>query len=194
MGLHHLLREAEVPVKAVDYVRKHEVAKIALTLVLIFVSVQGGWFLLKTVMRTDVPVAYVPSRSMEPTLMVGDLVIIQGVSAEEITAGTIIVFYVPGHYGEDAYRIVHRVVKVVPLDSGLGFETKGDNNPVSDYFRWQYIPEAYVIGKVTYRIPYVGYLALKIREPIGVTLIALLIIIFVALEYSDLKGGKKEGK
>lgn len=180
--------------KAVDYVRKHEVAKIALTLVLIFVSVQGGWFLLKTVMRTDVPVAYVPSRSMEPTLMVGDLVIIQGVSAEEITAGTIIVFYVPGHYGEDAYRIVHRVVKVVPLDSGLGFETKGDNNPVSDYFRWQYIPEAYVIGKVTYRIPYVGYLALKIREPIGVTLIALLIIIFVALEYSDLKGGKKEGK
>jgi len=180
-------------VKTLTYLRKNEFIKIALTLVLIFIAVQGGWFILKTAMKTEVPVAYVPSRSMEPTLAVGDLVIIKGINPTEITSGTIIVFYVPNHYGEDAYRIVHRVVKVVQLEQGLGFETKGDNNPVSDFFRWQYIPESYVIGKIIYRIPYIGYLALKIREPLGVTFIAFLIIILIALEYSDyLKGKKKE--
>ncbi|MEM2921796.1 MAG: signal peptidase I [Candidatus Bathyarchaeia archaeon] len=168
--------------------KRNEIVRIAVSLVVIFISVQAGWLILKAAMRTEVPVAYVPSRSMEPTLNVGDLVIIQGVNPPEINVGTIIVFYVPEHYGEDAYRIVHRVVKVVQLENGLGFETKGDNNPVSDYFRWKYIPEAYVIGKVIYRIPYVGYLALKIREPIGITVIAFLIILLVALEYSDHKG------
>ena len=179
--------------KTLTYLKRNEFIKIALTLVLIFIAVQGGWLILKMAMRTEVPVAYVPSRSMEPTLAVGDLVIIKGINPSEITSGTIIVFYVPNHYGEDAYRIVHRVVKVVQLEQGLGFETKGDNNPVSDFFRWQYIPESYVIGKVIYRIPYIGYLALKIREPLGVTFIALLIIILIALEYTDyLKGKKKE--
>lgn len=180
--------------KATDYIKKNEIIKIVLTLIIIFLAVQGGWLLLRKAMGTEVPVAYVPSKSMEPTLMVGDLVIIEGANPKDITVGTIIVFYVPDHYGEDAYRIVHRVVKIVQLDNGLGFETKGDNNPVSDYFRWQYIPQADVIGKVIYKIPYVGYLALKIREPIGITFIALLIIIFVALEYSDLKRGKNASK
>jgi signal peptidase len=163
--------------------KKKELIKNIILIIIVLVSVQIGWQILKLTLNTQIPLAYVPSRSMEPTLKVGDLVVIKGVPPQEIKEGSIIVFYVPGHYGEDEYRIVHRVIKIVNLGEELGFETKGDNNPISDYYRWGYIPSSYVIGIVIYRIPYVGYAALGIRKPIGILIVSLLII---ALLFSEL--------
>lgn len=178
--------------KTIESIKRNEVLKTAIVLVALFLIVQGGWYSLKLTLHTEVPIAYVPSGSMEPNLKVGDLVIIQGVDPHTITNGTIIVFYVPGHYGEDSYRIVHRVIKVVQIDNQPAFETKGDNNPVSDYYRWQYIPTDYVVGKVVARIPYLGLVAMKMREPLGITLIALLVVALFAIEYSDRKRKKEE--
>jgi|YelNatPaOPRAMG01_1025707.scaffolds.fasta_scaffold02368_17 signal peptidase len=168
--------------------KKKELIKNIILIIIVLVSVQIGWQILKLTLNTQIPLAYVPSRSMEPTLKVGDLVVIKGVPPQEIKEGSIIVFYVPGHYGEDEYRIVHRVIKIVNLGEELGFETKGDNNPISDYYRWGYIPSSYVIGIVIYRIPYVGYAALGIRKPIGILIVSLLII---ALLFSELFETKK---
>lgn len=173
---------------------KNEVFRVAVTLALVFLAVQGAWTLMKAALGTEVPLAYVPSRSMEPTLRVGDLVVIEGVKPQEISLGDILVFYVPGHYGEDSYRIVHRVVSIVQVDGALGFETKGDNNPSSDLYRWGYIPASHVVGVVRYRIPYVGYLAIKLREPLGILTVILLILIFVVAEFTGLDGGKHRGK
>jgi signal peptidase len=170
-------------------INKKEFAKNIILILIILASVQAGWQILKFALNTSIPLAYVPSRSMEPTLKVGDLVIIKGVPSNEIKEGSIIVFYVPGHYGEDEYRIVHRVVKVVNLGSELGFETKGDNNPISDYYRWGYIPLSYVVGVVIYKIPYVGYAALGVRKPIGILIISLLIAILL---FSELFEAKKK--
>ncbi|MEM2356924.1 MAG: signal peptidase I [Candidatus Bathyarchaeia archaeon] len=167
--------------------KKKELIKNLLLIVIILGSVQLGWQILKVTLNTSIPIAYVPSKSMEPTLKVGDLVIIKGVAPQEIKQGSIIVFYVPGHYGEDEYRIVHRVVKVVDLGGELGFETKGDNNPVSDYYRWGYIPSSYVVGVVIYRIPYIGYAALGIKRPIGIAFILLLIAILLFSEFFESK-------
>lgn len=172
--------------------RKGEILKNILLIALVLLAVQGGWILLKHTLRTEVPLAYVPSRSMEPNLKVGDLVVIKGVQPEEISNGSIIVFYVPNHYGEDAYRIVHRVVKVVEVDGAHYYETKGDNNPVSDYYRWGYIPESYVIGVVAYRVPFLGYIPLKIREPEGMAFIILIIAALLIMEMTDTKGKGKE--
>lgn len=173
---------------------RSEAFRVAVTLALVFLAVQGAWMLMKAVLRTEVPLAYVPSRSMEPTLRVGDLVVIEGVKPQEISLGDILVFYVPGHYGEDSYRIVHRVVTVVHMDGTLGFETKGDNNPSSDLYRWGYIPASHVIGVVRYRIPYVGYLAIKLREPLGILIVALLILIFVVTEFTGSNKEKRKEK
>ncbi|MGC8962298.1 MAG: signal peptidase I [Candidatus Bathyarchaeia archaeon] len=170
---------------------KREIAKNIIMIGLVLLAVQGGWLLLKYTLRTEVPLAYVPSRSMEPNLRVGDLVVIRGVKPEQISNGSIIVFYVPNHYGEDAYRIVHRVIKVVEVDGVHYYETKGDNNPVSDYHRWGYIPESYVIGSVIYRIPLLGYLPLKIREPEGVAFIVLIVAALLMWEVMDSKGRSK---
>jgi len=178
-------------VKIIDLVKRNQVLKTIIVLATLFVVVQGGWYTIKLALHTEVPMAYVPSGSMEPNLKVGDLVVIQGVDAHTITTGTIIVFYVPGHYGEDNYRIVHRVIRVVQSDDQISFETKGDNNPASDYHRWQYIPAEYVVGKVIARVPYVGFVAMKMREPVGIAIIALLVVALFALEFSD---GKRKRK
>jgi signal peptidase I len=178
--------------KAIEYVKRNEILKTIIVLVALFLVVQGGWYSFKIVMHTDVPMAYVPSGSMEPNLRVGDLVVIQGIDPHAITEGMIIVFYVPGHYGEDNYRIVHRVIKVVQVDSQLAYETKGDNNPVSDYYRWQYIPADHVVGKVVARIPYLGLVAMKMREPLGIILIVLLVLALFAIEFTDGKHKKQK--
>jgi signal peptidase len=128
---------------------------------------------------------------MEPTLKVGDLVVIKGVEPRYISNGSIIVFYVSNHYGEDAYRIVHRVITIFEVNGQHYFETKGDNNPVSDFYRWQYIPESHVIGVVIYRLPYLGYLPLLIRQPIGIAFILLIAAALILLEVTDTNRTKK---
>lgn len=170
-------------------INKKELIKNIFLIIIVLASVQAGWQILKFSLNTQIPLAYVPSKSMEPTLKVGDLVVIKGIPPNEIKEGSIIVFYVPGHYGEDEYRIVHRVVKIVNLETGLGFETKGDNNPISDYYRWGYIPASYVVGVVVYKIPYVGYAALGVRKPLGILIISILIVMLL---FSELFEAKKK--
>ncbi len=177
--------------KTTDSRKRNEILKTVTVLVVLFLVVQGGWYSLKLTLHTEVPMAYVPSGSMEPNLRVGDLVVIQGVDSHLITNGTIIVFYVPGHYGEDSYRIVHRVINVVQVGDQPAFETKGDNNPVSDFYRWQYIPADHVVGRVVARVPYLGLVAMKMREPLGIALIVVLIIALFAIEFSDRKQKKE---
>ncbi|MEM2896252.1 MAG: signal peptidase I [Candidatus Bathyarchaeia archaeon] len=187
--------------KIFQIIKKSETIKLLILVALMFIAVQGGMYLLKMTLNTDIPLAYVPSKSMEPTLNVGDLVLIQGIDPHEIKNGTIIVFYVPGHYGEDSYRIVHRVIKTLKINNQIMFETKGDNNPVSDFIRWKYIPADHVIGKVFLKIPYLGYIALFKENFLGsnfgtVVIIAILALLLIILEFSsDIeKGDKKNHK
>jgi hypothetical protein len=51
-----------------------------------------------------------------------------------------------------------------------------------------------VIGVVRYRIPYVGYLAIKLREPLGILIVALLILIFVVTEFTGSNKEKRREK
>ena len=85
-------------------------------------------------LQTDKPVLTVVSGSMEPTLSVGDLIVISGKDVLEIEKGDIIVFN-PGIVNK---LIVHRVYEVIEdrrIDKFTGeesvirsFRTKGDNN------------------------------------------------------------------
>jgi signal peptidase len=110
---------------------------------------------------------------------VGDLIVVEGINVSNINAapypdGDIIVF----HQLSGDELIVHRAIEKRVQNGEVYFVTKGDGNMGSD----QPIPADHVIGKVVLRIPWIGHLALIMRNSTGVYLIIALIIILVVIE------------
>ncbi len=120
-------------------------ASIIVTLVIIILI----FFSLRYVLETSVPLAVVSSWSMDPTLHVGDLVVVKGVRRYNI--GEIIV-YDSGHN-----LIVHRIISL----KNSNYITKGDANPYPDLLP---IPPAKVKGKVVLVIPYLGIFKLIVKR------------------------------
>jgi signal peptidase I len=123
------------------------------------------------------------SHPFEWTLHVGDLIVIQGVNVSDIYAapfnesgksGDIIVFH--QLYSDEL--IVHRAIDKQVEDGNIFFVTKGDGNSGPD----QPIPADHVIGKVVLRIPWIGHLALFMRDSSGIYLIIALIAILIIIE------------
>jgi len=142
-----------------------------LTIVILIISVVAIYFGLQIVLATKTPLLGVASGSMSPALEVGDLIIIQGTPASSIQVGDIIVFDQP-----QGGRTIHRVTKIQTLLNGtIQFKTKGDANPNED-LHW--ISEQNVHGRVSYRIPYIGWLALDPTIPI-ITIAIIVIIILL---------------
>jgi signal peptidase len=107
---------------------------------------------------TDKPVMAVVSNSMDPTLKKGDLVVIKGVSPEEIVVGDVIVYHNPFQ----GVAVVHRVIDIRSDEDGLVFYTKGDNNRTNrlsdqDAGIAPPIREHWIKGKVVVTIPKLGW-------------------------------------
>lgn len=99
------------------------------------------------------PARVVISDSMAPTIRAGDVLWIRPISGP-ITPGRIV------SYNEQGKLITHRVVAV----EGDTLITKGDNNQEVDPWR---VSTADVIGSPVLRIPYLGYLIVLIKKPVG---------------------------
>ncbi len=152
----------------------------------------GGWRFLKTValivvvialpyaiiwglklgLGSEVPLAAVESRSMEPTLKPGDLIVVKGVKPGELKVGDIILFKDP--LGRGRY-IVHRIVGIVVNNGRVFYRTKGDNNPSPDPWK---VSEDLVVGKVVWVIPYLGYISLA-SGPNKATIAFILIFMII---------------
>lgn len=92
--------------------------------------------------------------SMTPAYCVGDMVLVKLVSADQIAVGDVITFNPSSD--SNAY-LTHRVTQKLPDYQNTGvtcFKTKGDANDTEDSFR---VDEQRVIGKVTMKIPKLGY-------------------------------------
>jgi len=172
--------------RLLNFIRKNEVAKTALLIVLLIFISYGSWSALKFALHTEYPVLVVVSGSMVPTLERGDLIVVRGVDPGEITVGTIIVFHSPRDYET---LIVHRVYGLEQKDDEIYFSTKGDYNPRPD--DWM-IPENYVVGVFIARIPYVGVIVMRLREPFGISVIVILILVLVI--YMFIEAGAKQRK
>ena len=185
---------------------KNEYIQTAITIVLIVVIVLGFWYGLQLVSNTQYPALAVASGSMctvqhmycdgwshpfEPTLHVGDLIIIQGINPEEIYAaeepyGDIIVF----HRGSEL--VVHRAI--AKREQGtITFQTKGDGNDKPD---GNWVSEDKVVGKVVLRIPWLGSVALFMHDSSGISIIIILLVVLVIVEFAipALLGEKSEVK
>jgi signal peptidase len=169
-------------------VRKNPIARVVILVGLVFLVTYGGMAVARFVMNTESPIMVVPSTSMVPTLNVGDIVIVKGVDPNTITVGTIIIFQSPS----GSIDIIHRVIGIVKEGDTLYFQTKGDHNPGPD--PWSPgVPENNVKGVLVASIPYIGYVTLTLQGPLGIILIAFLILLMVVFEYYDSKKRSTRG-
>jgi signal peptidase I len=77
--------------------------------------------------------------------------------------------------------IVHRAVGKTVIDGQMYFITQGDHNlgpgPYSP------TPAENVIGKVVMRVPWLGHIALYMRNSTGIFVVIALIIVLIAIEF-----------
>jgi signal peptidase I len=163
-------------------------------IILIIIVVLGFWFGSRIILNTDYPMLAVASGSMSlpqgvpddgwsrpfaRTLHTGDLILVEGVNVSDIYAapypnGTIVVYRSPNN----DELIVHRAIEKKTINDKVYYVTKGDGNLGQD----PDVPAENIIGKVIFRIPWVGHLALFMRNSSGVYLIIALIIILIIIE------------
>jgi len=154
--------------RRVDNILRSGVFGAVLLILLALLGSLALQWALALALQTSTPLHTPISGSMEPTLKIGDLLIIRGgLKAEDIHAnpkdGDIIIFYSPND--PNGLPIVHRAIEKIQKDGKWYFVTKGDNNPYDDYktFGWL-VPEDYIIGKVIFVIPKVGYILRGLDE------------------------------
>lgn len=100
------------------------------------------------------PVA-IATGSMEKELYVGDVAIIKKCKANDIEEGDII------EYQMDGYTVIHRVTKKTQKNGRFTFITKGDSNDNEDL---QPVTQEQIIGKVIFKVRYIGYPAVWIHN------------------------------
>ena len=122
-------------------------------------------------MPFGVGAAVVLSGSMEPALSAGDLLIVT--EEDSYGVGDVVV------YQDGSSAVTHRIVSMEEIevenpdsDSGESltewqFVTQGDANNIPD----SPIHQSRIKGKVSFRIPYIGYVVNLIKTPIGTILI-----------------------
>ena len=107
-------------------------------------------------LSTDMPIVAVESNSMVPTFSRGDILVLQGVPATDLTVGDIIVF----SPSERQTPVVHRIVKL--NDDGT-LQTKGDANAAQLPFE-KSIEAEEIHGKSILMVPYLGWVKIGITE------------------------------
>jgi len=107
----------------------------------------------------DTEFTILSGKSMLPTIPSGSLAITK--KAFDYEVGEIVAFV--QKEGGFTKVVVHRIIEKVEN----GFIIKGDNNPVNDP---GIIPPEKIIGKVIFVTPYLGYLALFLKNPLVLTL------------------------
>ncbi|UCD07062.1 MAG: signal peptidase I [Candidatus Aenigmatarchaeota archaeon] len=107
-------------------------------------------------LSTDMPIVAVESDSMVPTFYKGDILVLQGVPAEQLKVDDIIVFSPPN---QDT-PVVHRIIGINPDGT---FQTKGDANPGQIWYE-KSIKASQVHGKQIMIIPLLGWIKIITME------------------------------
>jgi len=125
----------------------------------------------------------VQSGSMEPAIKTGSVVFVS--QAKDYKEGDMIA------YTATTFRdvVTHRIISVMNDERGQKFSTKGDANNSPDPTP---VTKDKILGKVSWPIPYVGYLVSFAKTQMG--LIVLVIIPGTLIVYSELMAIKNEAK
>ena len=137
---------------------------------------------------------YVSSYSMEPTLHIGDALIIIKTKPDDLKIGDIIVYQ-----RFESNRIVHRIINKTFIEGSYRFLIKGDANPHPDsgMISWDpstWLREQYILGKVMVVIPYIGVIPSYLEKNIIAyyTILSMLVLTFFFTLLSDLLKSSEE--
>lgn len=114
----------------------------------------------------------VDSGSMSPTINMGSMIIVKEMQPNEINKMDIITYY--GH--DSSSRVTHRAVDII--DNGKSFITMGDANETEDPMP---VEGDKLIGKVVFKIPYIGTIFKFLSTKLGMGLLIALIILWIAV-------------
>ena len=113
----------------------------------------------------------VMTESMEDYILAGDIIIVKEIDPTTLEVGDVITFFDP--VGNGTTTVTHRIIDVVNDETGLWFQTQGDNNNTPDR---ELVESDAVIGIYEFRIPYIAHVALFMQTVPG-----LIVSIFVPL-------------
>lgn len=127
------------------------------------------------------------SKSMEPQINIGDIVIIKYLPEEVIKVGDIITFEKNNEY------ITHRIVKIENNGNKKLYTTKGDNNKVNDIEKIEY---SQIKGIKVGKIPFIGKLILKVANQKNILIILIIVILLYrrAKKIDEKKKGRRKKK
>ncbi len=101
-------------------------------------------------------VLVIGSGSMTGTMDKGDAVFYKKYdTSKQLKTGQIIIF------SKDNLKVVHRIVKMENINGEIRYYTKGDSNATIDV---GFITDENIIGKTVFKIPYIGYPTLWLRD------------------------------
>ncbi len=132
----------------------------------------------------------VVTKSMDPTIAGGDMIVVRKVPAEELRVGDVISFFDPRD-GAGKAVTTHRITKISQRKDGTYvFRTKGDANNSEDPLP---VTGDKIVGRYRLTIPLLGQLALFMRTVPGVLLLVVLpIVLLVLFDRLQRKRAEKE--
>lgn len=120
------------------------------------------------------------SGSMSPTFNSYDMIVDKKPTPENLKKGDVITFR------EDNKTLVtHRIVNIKNENGKIEFKTRGDANNVEDE---RLVDASQIEGTYLFRIPYGGLVMSKLKGPIGLGIVWLLLMFVI---YTEFFGKKK---
>ena len=104
----------------------------------------------------------VMTESMEDYIFAGDLIVVKEVDVNTLDIDDVITFFDP--LGNGTTTVTHRIIDVVNDETGLWFQTQGDNNNKPDR---ELVNSSDVIGIYVFRVPFVARIALFMQTVPG---------------------------
>lgn len=110
--------------------------------------------------------------SMQPTLPVGTLIYVKETDPAQLNVGDVVTYRLDGDT-----MVTHRVIEIDPEAQTL--ITQGDANEDPD----GEITFDRIVGKMDFSIPYLGYISMNIRTPMGIISICGVLVVIILLTF-----------
>lgn len=131
--------------------------------------------------------------SMEPNYPVGSLIYVKEVDPGQLALGDVITYRLNG-----STVVTHRIVEIDEANQQI--TTKGDANEAND---GQPIPYSDIVGRADFNIPYLGFIAIYSKTPVGIAAVCGVLVAIILLTFlpeifgpdeEENKGEKKKEK